>query len=338
MAPFFIIGTERSGSNLIRLILNANSNVVIPHPPHIYKYFINLLDMYGDLNVDSNFRRLIHDVVKMVQLHAYKWEISFDENQMLKTIRTRDLIGIKTYIYQHYADQMHKKHWGCKSTFMLQYVEDVLKHCPMAKFLYLVRDGRDVAQSAKKSIFNNFHTYYIAERWRREQLLGISWLKKLSPKQICLIKYEELLSKPDVIVSRICAFLEIPFESNMLNYYLTSEAKKSASLSESWENTSKPILNNNFNKFKTTLSEYEIQLFEAIARQELEFFNYALVNANDNNNAMRKWKVRYYIAEKLLCFKVQLRALFKDKNSFLRYKKNLFLLLLNLQRTYATKL
>jgi len=36
--PLFILGTERSGSNLLRLICNAHSRITIPHPPHILRY------------------------------------------------------------------------------------------------------------------------------------------------------------------------------------------------------------------------------------------------------------------------------------------------------------
>lgn len=38
-SPIFIIGTERSGTNLLRLILNAHPNIALPHPPHIMKIF-----------------------------------------------------------------------------------------------------------------------------------------------------------------------------------------------------------------------------------------------------------------------------------------------------------
>ena len=47
--PLFIIGTERSGSNLLRVILDAHSRISVPHPPHIMRYFSPLVARYGDL-------------------------------------------------------------------------------------------------------------------------------------------------------------------------------------------------------------------------------------------------------------------------------------------------
>jgi hypothetical protein len=41
-APFFIVGTERSGSNLLRVILDTHPALSVPHPPHILRYFAPL--------------------------------------------------------------------------------------------------------------------------------------------------------------------------------------------------------------------------------------------------------------------------------------------------------
>jgi len=71
MDPIFIIGTERSGTNLLRPILNSHFHIAIPHPPHIMKNFYKLEPLYTDLNKDAQFKRLIKDVVAMVELHPY---------------------------------------------------------------------------------------------------------------------------------------------------------------------------------------------------------------------------------------------------------------------------
>ena len=42
LAPVFIVGTERSGSNLLRVMLNASSELAVPHPPHVMRYFAPL--------------------------------------------------------------------------------------------------------------------------------------------------------------------------------------------------------------------------------------------------------------------------------------------------------
>ena len=54
MTPVFMIGTQRSGSNLLRLMINQLDQIASPHPPHIMERMHPLLDCYGDLNVDEN--------------------------------------------------------------------------------------------------------------------------------------------------------------------------------------------------------------------------------------------------------------------------------------------
>ena len=150
MNPIFIIGTERSGTNLLRLILNSHPNIAIPHPPHIMKNFFKLEPLYSDLSKDVNFKKFIQDVVRMVELHPYPWEIRIDKNRVFQDVKDRNLISIFFAVYAQHLEATHKKRWGCKSTFMLYHVALIRRYYPCAKFIYMVRDGRDVAASAKK--------------------------------------------------------------------------------------------------------------------------------------------------------------------------------------------
>ena len=329
MEPIFIIGTERSGTNLLRLILNSHCDIAIPHPPHIMKNFFKLEPLYGNLVNDKNFKRLVRDVVTLVGLHPDPWEIKIDQGLILREVRERNLINIFFAIYNQYLASTGKKRWGCKSTFMIYHVALTRKYYPRAKFIYMVRDGRDVAVSAKKSIFNRYCVYYSARLWKKEQQIGIDWLNKLSRNEIFLLKYEDLLNNPRNTLESLCVFLDEPFQENMLNFFDTQEAKKSASISIAWKNTSKPIIRENANKFKAELTEREIHLFEAIAAGELDYFSYPLTKpiyiAEGNRSRSVKFKIQYLVEEIFLMCKVQLQHLFTDKNISLRLKKYWFL-------------
>src|SRR3989338_8267058 len=142
-SPIFIIGTERSGTNLLRLILNAHPNIAVPHPPHIMRNFSGLAPLYRNLGKDANFRRLIGDVVRSVELHPYPWGIRLDRGRIFKEASGRDLISIFFCVYGQFLESTGKRRWGCKSTFMLHHVDAVLKCYPSARFIYMARDGRD---------------------------------------------------------------------------------------------------------------------------------------------------------------------------------------------------
>lgn len=318
--PFFIIGTERSGTNLLRVILNSHSKIAIPHPPHIFKNLYPILKTYGNLNNNYNLEKLIKDVITLIKLHPYPWDISLNYSNIFDHIEEKSLIAILFYIYNQYKIKHHKKIFGCKSTFMINYSDNILSFNPSAKFIYLVRDGRDVAISAKSSIFNNYSVYYTAKLWKKEQHIGISLLEKLPKNQIFLLTYEELIQNLKKNIQLLCDFLEIKFEPNILNYYETKSAQKSNLICTSWENTAKPILANNFQKYLYQMKVSDIALFDAIAQAELKYFGYKVYNYKKNY----KFKLRYLAEELFLLLKTQLKSIFKDKNNLLRYKKFVF--------------
>ncbi len=329
MNPIFIIGTERSGTNLLRLILNAHPNIAIPHPPHIMKNFFPIEPLYKDLSKDANLKRLVHDVARSVELHPYPWGIRIDADDIIRQLRRRNLVNVYFAVYDQYLKAAGKKRWGCKSTFMINHVALLLKYRPDAKFIYMVRDGRDVAQSAKKSIFNHYNAYYAAMLWKKEQQTGMYWLRTLPAASIILLKYEDLVERPEESVKSVCNFLGETFEPKMLRFFETDEAKKSGGLSVSWENTGRPILSENVGKFRGGLRQGEIELFEAIASEELSLFGYALsrefyLSESDRARGV-KWRASYYIEEKALGLKVQMAHILKDKNNLLRFRKFMFI-------------
>ena len=320
-----MIGTERSGTNLMRLILNCHSKIAVPHPPHIMKNFSRLEALYGNLKNDDNFRKLIRDVVRMVELHPYPWGIKIDEARVFAYAKDRNLLSVFFSIYDRYLEHVKKERWGCKSTFVIHHIASILRYYPDAKFIYMVRDGRDVANSAKKSIFNRYHVYYAAHLWKQEQQVGFYWLHKLSSYNIFLIKYEELLDNPEGCVKSLCSFLDESFEETMLTYFHSEEAQKCSSISTSWRNTSLPIIRNNSGKYKKESNKEEIALFEAIAAPELDYFSYPLmipleISEQRRNQGIKKCLI-YWIKERHLMIKAQVKHLFSDKNNFKRYKK-----------------
>lgn len=327
-SPIFIIGTERSGTNLLRLMLNAHSAISVPHPPHIMKFFSPLESLYGELGDDGNFRRLITDVCRMVELHTYPWGIQLNREQVFYGVPERNLLNIYFQIYNQYLAHTGKRRWACKSTFMIEHVAEIRRYYPDARFIFMVRDGRDVAVSAKKSIFNHFHVYYSAVRWQREQRLGLDWLAKLPPEQITLLKYEELIGDPEATIRQLCRFLGEGFEEQMLEYHRSGEARKSGSLSVSWENTAKPVISDNAHKYRSRLTRAEIMQFEAIAMGEMQELGYCTDHQPEQLvqfEGLKQERFSYRLSEYALKARAEVNHLLRDKNSAARMRKNIYM-------------
>jgi hypothetical protein len=334
--PIFIIGTERSGTNLLRLILDAHPDIAVPHPPHILKNLLALEPAYGDLRDDRRFRTLIRDVARLVEFHAYPWGFRIDEEAVLREASARELICVYFAVYDQFAAHAKKPRWCCKSTHMIRNVALVRHHRPAAKFLFMVRDGRDVAVSARESIFNRYSVYYAARLWSEEQRIGMYWLSRLSDREVHLIRYEDLLAEPERTVASVCAFLGVPWRPEMLRYHETAEARACAALSEDWRNTDQPLLRGNAGKFKKALSPAEVALFEDIAAPELDFFSYPLCRPLHESEKRRAlgvpFRLRYVGEELYRFFRVQGSRAFRDRNFRRRLRKFWFVQSLKLRR------
>lgn len=274
--PLFIIGTERSGSNLLRVILNAHSRIAVPHPPHLMHWFGELAPAYGDLADDTNLRRLVQDVLGFLDGHIYPWDVAITADQVLARTTPRSLYGVTTALYDLFLADAGKARWGCKSTFMVHHVDTVLAVHPGARFLWLVRDPRDVAASSRKAVFSPFHPVLTTRLWVEQQQEALALEARLPTESLLRLRYEDLLADPNGTLTRVCAFLDEPFEPGMLEFFDTPAARKGAALSESWAQTAQPVQANNSGKYRKDLSPTEVTQVEAVARPVMQTLGYGL--------------------------------------------------------------
>lgn len=345
--PIFIIGTERSGSNLLRLILNAHSGIAVPHPPHILHFFTPLAASYGDLRQPQARRELVRDVLGLLRVHIYPWEMAIAPERIMAAgtpagpddARPQALMGVFFALYDEYLRQSGKRRWGCKSTFVIEHVGEVLAACPSAKFILLVRDPRDVAVSSRRSIFNPFHPYFTAQLWRRQQLLGAHWLDSAEREKFHLLRYEDLIERPPETVAALCQFLGEEYQPQMLNYHTTPAARKSQDLSASWRNVGTPIKPLNRNTFRTGLSAAETKLVEAVCADLMPRFGYPLAfpptelagPARPPAPARILW---FWLLDWRWRLAVEWQAFRHDRNYPLHWRRRFFLWQLRLRRRW----
>ena len=119
------IGTQRSGSNLLRLMLSQLQGIYAPHPPHILKTFYPLLVKYGNLNSKKNFEFLIDDVISWIKLNPVKWNEIPTKNQILEKVMGRSLFQVFRSVYEINAlKEKNIKYWCCKSLYNLNFFDN----------------------------------------------------------------------------------------------------------------------------------------------------------------------------------------------------------------------
>ncbi len=316
-APIYIIGTERSGSNLLRVILNAHSGIDIPHPLHICNYFSDLVPGYGDIRDEGPRRTLVRDVLRLKSVHIYPWEIDIDAERVVA--ESQDLLSITAAIYDQHLEASGKRRWGNKSTFMVHHVDEALHQAPGARFIWLVRDPRDVAASSRASVFSPCHPWLTARLWAEQQALAMTHEAK-HPQAVLRVRYEDLLADPESAIRRVCDFLDEEFEPALMAHHETKAAKKGAALSESWQNTGGPILQGNTGKYRASLSTAEIALVESAAGPMMDQLGYA--RDGQPAPAPGVWQRAAIEAQDALWrLQIEWRSMTKDANHWRRWQR-----------------
>lgn len=270
-----MIGTQRSGSNLLRVMLNQIPEMYAPHPPHILHTFYPLLPYYGDLSSDKNFMTLADDVCTYIELNPVPWKsINLNREKIFKSCNRRTLLELFIIINELQCSQNKKSIWCCKSLETVYYLNNFDKEGFRPFVIYLVRDGRDVAVSFRKAMVGEKHIYHLAVKWKNEQELAMKYLKKLSPVSFVVIRYEEFILNPSVFIKEICLKAGIKYTASVMSYYKSQESHRTAESGKMWENVIKPVIKNNSGKFLAELTHNDLQIFETVAGDMLEKLGY----------------------------------------------------------------
>ena len=291
------IGTQRSGSNLLRVILEQSPEIAAPHPPHFLMIFMPLMPLYEPLNAD-HYRLLISDMVDYAAANPVPWEnVSFDKAALFEMSAQYHLFEAFRLIYEQAAKSKHARYWCCKSMQNLFYSKAMEQYGLNLKYIFLYRDGRDVALSFKKAIVGDKHIYHLAKQWKEEQDICLDLYHSYGKERVYLLNYEALVSKPEESIRSLCSFLDIPFHEKMLKFYESDTSKRAAASGDMWKNLQKPIMKNNTQKFLKELTAEEIELFEWIARDTLTELGYPLYSPVSNKSLVSKAAIERYDKE-----------------------------------------
>ena len=281
-APFFIVGAHRSGTTLLRLILNNHPHLAVPFESVFIPVFYKNLREYGDLSLKENLSRLIYDIGMLSR--DKKGELVQDPEAIL-SLPISNYAGLVDAIFMEYAERKGKRRWGDKTPSQVMELDILWKLFPDCRVIHLVRDGRDVALSLRRISWGSAHIPRVAADWRWMTILGRKMGAFLGDHYL-EVRYEDLVLKPEETLRRICAFLEEPYHEDLLRFHVTAE-KEMPSESMKWhQNSVKPPDPSKVFMWKHQMSLADRFIFEQIAGPELELFGYI------RENHPRTWRSR----------------------------------------------
>jgi len=285
----FVIGCPRSGTYLLTTLLSEFTDISFPVETHFIPLFEPFLPLWGDLALKRNRQRLLKCIYDFLEIWTVRSEKGrpvdkIREFSLLSTIPEKNTIAkransyseIVNLLFQIYSQKHGKKQWGDKSVYFNEIpTEKLYKVVPNCKIIHIVRDGRDVCLSWMDTWFGPRSFSEAAKNWvdhvRNKRMWG-----EVHPDKYLEIKYEELLENTKQTLENVCQFLHLTLASNAENYEPKSELASILSSGGHHKLLSSPIDPNNKNKWKSSLSTSQLELFEYIGGKTLQSCEYEI--------------------------------------------------------------
>jgi hypothetical protein len=208
--PFpFVIACGRSGTTLLRAMLERHPSMAIP--PESY-FPLSLYERYGR-SAPVDVAALATDLAANVRYRDWG----------LDAAATRAALdGAPTYpaairaLYGAYAAARGKDRYGDKTPPFVLHMDLLAGVFPESRFVHLIRDGRDVSMSLVETEFGPRRITRAADVWRRRVERGMASGRALGPQRYLEIRYESLVADPAATLADVCRFIELERVDDML--------------------------------------------------------------------------------------------------------------------------
>lgn len=298
----FLISSERSGSNLITKMLDAHPLVCGPGPRHILRVIATNSFRYGNMSKEDNWIEVLHDLYRLLTSDFANWQHEFTGEELALLAEPGDLPGLLRAVFMAEAKAEGKEHLFIKE-LATQHLMPFLEWCfPNAKYVYLVRDPRDMALSWRNSPIHPRGLAAGARQWNGDQnssLLAFYALQNIG--RAILVHYEDLISDPQSQLERLCDFLGIKFDAAMLQFHQKASTVQLAESNEAWSNLAHEIQPKNQGKFRSALSAEEIAAIEIMCEYPMKLLGYKPVSSAEMHRAAREYgcqRLMQYEADK----------------------------------------
>ncbi|MEZ5061200.1 MAG: sulfotransferase [Solirubrobacterales bacterium] len=285
-APF-VVGLTRSGTTLLRMMLDAHRELAIPPETHF-----------------------VPDVIKAVRAEAGTDAVlaAFTDNRTWNDfgISTEEMRGrieadggggaaeVVRAFFTAYAERQGKERWGDKTPAYMLSIQRIGRTLPESRFIHLIRDGRDVALSQTARALNEQPPpAEQAARWVKRIRKARDQAATLKGPRYVEARYEDLVREPEATLRRICEFVELPWDEGMLSYHERAAERLSEMAGELRQEgahatqeagyrvdnhapTTKPPDPSKLDKWRTQMSAEDLAAYEGVAGEMLGELGYEL--------------------------------------------------------------
>jgi hypothetical protein len=278
-----IVGVPRSGTTLLRIMLDAHSALAIP-PETGFLPRLVALDAVAD-----GGRAACETIAGTETWPDFHLEAAAFERE-IERLAPCTPADVARAFYRMYASRFGKSRWGDKTPTYGTEMDLIAGLLPEAHFLHIIRDGRDVMLSVRGLWFRPGDTVEAcAEDWARRLARTQAIGRRLS--RYLEVRYEALVTSPEATLRTICSFLDLAFEPVLLRSHeragsrldehearYTADGRLVISKSERRHNqrfVMEPPQPNRIGRWRQEATADELRRFEAVAGEWLDRLGYA---------------------------------------------------------------
>ena len=207
----FVVGMNRSGTTLLRMMLDAHPDLTIPPETHFVPDTIKAAKQDG-ASPES--------VLEAMKAHREWGDFEISDEEMLSRFAAlpefRPGPAVRSF-YEIYAERQGKPRYGEKTPTYVQKMKLIQRALPEARFCHVIRDGRDVALSVLDRTVRDLTAGDVAKRWQKK----VTKARDDSPSlnHYMEIRYEDLIIDTEPVLRKVCDFFELPWQDELLTYH-----------------------------------------------------------------------------------------------------------------------
>ncbi|HEY7755229.1 MAG TPA: sulfotransferase [Actinomycetota bacterium] len=262
--PLFVVGCGRSGTTMLRLMLDSHPDLAVPWESHFIVAMWKDRRRYRSASgVDAE--RMVRDIADSPMFG--QWEVP-DEvlRRRVEALERPSFSDVIDAVFMSYADSRHKRRWADKTPAYVRSIPLLARLFPGSRFVHVIRDGRDVALSYLSVPWGPSDIWLAARRWEQDVSAGRRDGAKLPSSRYLEVRYEDVIRDPRAALERICAIADLPFDERMLEYHRDgSERLASPEAHKPYHASASKPPTAGLRDWRTQMSEEHLLAFESVA-------------------------------------------------------------------------
>ena len=279
----FICGATRSGTTLLRLMLDSHPELAIPGETHFVVPMIKATWRHA---------RSADELVDLIVASERWGDFHLEEDELRARLRGVDPLNCADAVrefFRLYAEWQGKSRWGDKTPGYVRSMRLIQKVFPEARFVHIIRDGRDVALSVVPRSWGPKTVEEAADNWRRR--IEVARRQQPHLRHYLEVHYEDLVTDTESVLREVATFCELDYHPVMLRYYERAPerlAEKARDLKKPWGTITaasriqshalaeRPPQADRIARWRTEMPAADVQAYEEIAGDTLVAAGYEL--------------------------------------------------------------